>query len=195
MPARTLAEFRKSLTASHRQRISVAMKGRNLLKKKLADESPDLGRRFNKAVLNTSHLANAANNATKAYYNVARGAKDFQLVRKYQDARKAAESAARQAAASPSRLSRLGSALDSGLRRGDTVSRIGTRLVDSATSGASRLGSIGRKGGSSTAKLIEHFNKEGNKIGHTVETVTSSSRQGLGLLRKGTGLKLLRRFL
>jgi len=109
-----IAEFRKRLSAAHKRKISNSLRKRN-------KEPLNSGEAFDKAILRTTHIANSSNNLTKAYYNVARGAKDFQLVRKYRRQR------------SPSSLRRMGGFLDSGLRRGDATSRIGSRISNSRT--------------------------------------------------------------
>lgn len=113
-----IAEFRKSLSAAHRRKISNSLKRRN----KGVDQEDKLGAGIDKGVLRITHLTNSANNATKAYYNVARGAKDFQLVRKYRDAR-------RMAAIKPTRLQSLGRGLDATLGRSEAASRITSRLT------------------------------------------------------------------
>ena len=105
-----IAEFRKRLSAAHRRKISNSLKRRS-------PGGNEAGDRFDKNVLRVTHLTNSANNATKAYYNVARGAKDFQLVRKYNQAMRPA-----------SKLQKLGAGLDSTLRRGESGSRITSRL-------------------------------------------------------------------
>ena len=117
-----IAEFRKRLSAAHKRKISNSLRKRN-------KEPFDSGEALDKAILRTTHIANSTNNLTKAYYNVARGAKDFQLVRKYR----------RQM--NPSSLRRVGGFLDSGLRRGDVTSRIGSRISSSRTG---RMGVLGR---------------------------------------------------
>jgi len=111
-----IAEFRKKLSAAHKRKISNSLRKRN-------QEPFDAGEALDKAILRTTHVANSTNNLTKAYYNVARGAKDFQLVRKYR----------RQM--NPSKLNRLGSLVDGGLRRGDSASRTGSRVYGSRLQG------------------------------------------------------------
>ena len=105
-----IAEFRKRLSAAHRRKISNSLKRRG-------HGVGQPGEGFDKGVLRLTHLTNSANNATKAYYNIARGAKDFQLVRKYGQAMRPA-----------SRLQKLGVGIDSALRRGESGSRITSRL-------------------------------------------------------------------
>ena len=112
-----IAEFRKKLSAAHRRKISNSLRRRN----KGADSEDGLGAGLDKGILRVTHLTNSANNATKAYYNVARGAKDFQLVRKYRDARL-------RSMIKPTGLQRLGAGLDATLRRGESGSRITSRL-------------------------------------------------------------------
>ena len=109
-----IAEFRKKLSAAHRRKISNSLKRRS-------PGGSEAGDKFDKNVLRVTHLTNSANNATKAYYNVARGAKDFQLVRKYRDARL-------RSMIKPTGLQRLGAGLDATLRRGESGSRITSRL-------------------------------------------------------------------
>jgi len=125
-----IAEFRKKLSAAHKRKISNSLRKRNAV-------PFNAGEALDKAVLRTTHLANSANNLTKAYYNVARGAKDFQLVKKYRMAREIAS----RPVPSSSRLSLVGGFLDSGLRRGDITSRIGSRISKSRTG---RMGVLGR---------------------------------------------------
>lgn len=105
-----LAEFRKSLSAAHRRKISNSLKRRGQVRDGAGD-------RFDKGILRITHLTNSANNATKAYYNIARGAKDFQLVKKYGQSMRPA-----------TQLQKLGAGLDATLRRGESGSRITSRL-------------------------------------------------------------------
>ena len=168
MSARTLVEFRKTLSSAHRKHISVAMRKRNSLKKKPLETSPT-SRSFlteenlDKVIDKADRVADIASKVARTYTNVARANKDIVLARRYQEALRP-----------KSGLQILGEAFDSGVRRSDTISRIGTRVVGSTTSGVSRLGSVNRE----ATTVAERFNRKGIKLGSTKTTVS----QGLGLL-------------
>lgn len=155
MSARTLVEFRKTLSSAHRKRISIAMRKRNSLKKKplktsLTSRSFLTEEHFDKVIEKADRVAGTASKVAKIYSTVAKANKDVELARRY-----------RNALHPKSGLQVLGEAFDSGVRRSENVSRLGSRLVT--------------PGGERTHKTSSIFDPDGRRIGSTKTIVTKAS--------------------
>jgi len=178
-----IAEFRKKLSAAHKRKISNSLRKRNAV-------PFNAGEALDKAILRTTHIANSSNNLTKAYYNVARGAKDFQLVKKYKMAREIAS----RPVPSPSRLSLVGGFLDSGLRRGEAASRIGSRVSGDRFRGrniASQIASRGRSLDLRERGLSSAISDRGRGLNLRENSINSLiSDRGRGLDLRSRGLEM-----